>query len=225
MSTQPQADQAAPKVVDKPRGIIKRNPGRTREQILKSALKEFSTRGLDGARVQAIAAGAGVNKAMIYHYFEDKDALYLAVLDRAFDDIRSREHELSLETLEPEEGIARLISFTIDFLAENPDWIHLLADENLHRGRHMKNLAGVREKHSPLVRMIAGLLERGAAKGVFRAGIDPVALYISIAGQCYFFFSNRHTLSAIFGRDLGAEEMVESYRRHVTDMVLGALRP
>lgn len=219
MSTQRQADKA------ERRPTIKRNPERTREQILKAALKEFSTRGLDGARVQTIASRAGVNKAMIYHYFADKDALYLAVLERSFDAIRARDHELSMETLEPEEGIVRLVTFTIDFLAENPEWIHLLNDENLQRARHMKKSDSIREKHPPLVRMIEGLLRRGAAKGVFRDGIDPVALYISIAGLCYFYFSNRHSLSVIFDRDLGDAARIAAYRDHAVDLVLHALRP
>lgn len=219
MSTQRQTEKV------KTRTHYKRNAERTRELILGAALEEFSSRGLDGARVQTIATRAGVNKAMIYHYFEDKDALYLAVLEKAFDTIRSREHELSLETLEPEEGIARLVEFTFEFLSENRGWIHLLADENLHQARHLKLSPSIREKHSPLVRMIDGLLRRGVEKGVFHAGLDPVALYISIAGLCYFYFSNRHTLSAIFDRDLSKKKNVAAYRAHVVDMVLRSLRP
>ena len=77
----------------------------------------------------------------------------------------------------------------------------------------------------PLVDMIGVLLERGAETGRFRRDVDPVQLYISIAGICYFYFSNRYTLSAIFGRDLGSAGERAARRQHVIDLILGYLRP
>jgi len=55
--------------------------------------------------------------------------------------------------------------------------------------------------HSPLVSMVSQILADGVRAGTFRKGINPVHLYISIAGLSYFFFSNTPTLSAIFGKD------------------------
>ncbi|HTC99611.1 MAG TPA: helix-turn-helix domain-containing protein [Bradyrhizobium sp.] len=59
----------------------RRNPEATRQKLLTAARREFADSGLAGARVDEIAARAGVNKQLVYHYFGDKDALYLAVLE------------------------------------------------------------------------------------------------------------------------------------------------
>jgi len=80
------------------------------------------------------------------------------------------------------------------------------------------------EKLLPTTRASAVILKRGVAKGVFRPGLDPVDVYITIAAVGYFFLSNNWTLSAIFGRNLAAEQAVRGRRRHNVDMILHALR-
>jgi AcrR family transcriptional regulator len=70
---------------------LKRNPDQTKEQILQAAIGEFAANGLGGARVDTIAERAKANKRMIYHYFENKEGLFQAVLERAYEEIRSRE--------------------------------------------------------------------------------------------------------------------------------------
>ena len=62
----------------------------------------------------------------------------------------------------------------------------------------------IEDMHSPLVSMVSKILKQGVRAGTFRKGINPVHLYISIAGLSYFFFSNTPTLSAIFGKDLSS---------------------
>ena len=88
--------------------------------------------------------------------------------------------------------------------ARHPELISLINNENLHRARHLRKSKKVRELHSPFVQLIDDILRRGVAEGVFRRGVDPVDLYITIAAVGYFYFSNNWTLSAIFGRDSAA---------------------
>ena len=103
------------------------------------------------------------------------------------------------------------------------EFLHLLNSENLHRARHLKQSSRIREMNSPLIQTLGEILERGRRDGVFRGGIDPVQLYISIAGLAYFYLSNVHTLSTIFGRELlGAKPRLERLS-HMTDLVLGYL--
>ena len=83
----------------------------------------------------------------------------------------------------------------------------------------------MRELHSPFVRLIADILRRGVAAGVFRRGLDPIDVYITIAAIGYFYLSNNWTLSAIFGRDLRTDAALRRRKRHNVDMVLHALRP
>jgi AcrR family transcriptional regulator len=207
------------------RPVDRRDPARTRAQILEAALMEFSHKGLAGARVDQIATRAGINKRMIYHYFGNKENLFLAVLERTYEDIRRRQAELHLEDMEPVAAMRRLIAFSFHYYIENPHFIRLLNTENLHGGIHLKQSKQVRERHSLMVRMIEDLLERGRRAGVFRAGIDPMQLYISIAGIGCFYFSNIHTLSTVFGTDLDTGGARTTRLAHVTEVILGYLRP
>ena len=203
----------------------RRNPEATRQKLLAAARREFADSGLAGARVDEIAARAGVNKQLVYHYFGDKDALYLAVLEWVYEEIRSQERKLNLQGLAPQRAIRKLVESSFDHLAAHPDFIVLLNDENRGGARHVRGSRRLEAMHSPLVSMVSKILSDGVRSGVFRKGINPVHLYISIAGLSYFFFSNTPTLSAIFGKDLSAAPAKRARRRHVVDLVLQALRP
>ena len=202
----------------------RRDPSRTRESILAAALDEFANRGLAGARVDRIAERAGANKRMLYYYFGSKADLFLAVLEASYASIRSAERTLRLEHLEPRAAIGRLVRFTWNYYLEHPEFLRLLNSENLDEGRHLRRSRRVRDMHSPLVGTLGGILRRGEREGVFRRGIDPVQLYISIAGEGYFYLSNRHTLSQIFGRDLMAPGALRARARHMTGLILNAVR-
>jgi len=160
---------------------------------------------------------------MLYYYFGQKEGLYLAVLEAAYQRIREEEHQLNLTQVEPTEAIRRLVAFTWDYYIAHPEFLSLLNTENLHRARHLKKSSRVRTWHSPFVAMIAEVLERGRKSGVFRTGVDPVQLYISIAGLSYFYLSNRYTLSTIFDRDLMTPKSRVERLSHMTDLVLGYL--
>src|ERR1700693_5693864 len=86
----------------------RRDPAATRRKLLVAARREFADSGLAGARVDEIAARAGVNKQLVYHYFGDKDALYLAVLEWVYEEIRTQERKLNLEGLPPQRGLQKL---------------------------------------------------------------------------------------------------------------------
>jgi TetR/AcrR family transcriptional regulator len=203
----------------------RRDPAATRKKLLTAARHEFAKSGLAGARVDEIADRAGVNKQLVYHYFGDKDALYLAVLEWVYEEIRTQERKLNLEGLAPERAIKKLIESSFDHLALHPDFIVLLNDENRNGARHVRASPRIEHMHSPLVSLVSKILKQGVNEGVFRRGLDPVHLYISIAGLSYFFFSNTPTLSAIFGKDLSSPAARRARRKHVVDLVLQALRP
>lgn len=202
----------------------RRDAAKTRERILRAALAEFSRHGLGGARVDRIASRAGANKRMLYYYFGNKDALFLAVLEASYAQIRSAERALDLEHLDPRAALRRLVGFTWNYFLAHPEFMTLLNSENLHKGRHVAGSRRVRELHSPLVGMLRRILRRGEQRGLFRRGVDPVQLYISIAGEGYFYLSNRYTLSRIFGRDLMTKAALAARARHIARMMLGALR-
>ncbi len=207
----------------KPR-VRRRDPNRTREAILTAAQHEFAAKGLSGGRVDEIARRARANKRMIYHYFGNKDGLYLAALERVYEDLRGTEKTLDLGHLAPEASIRRLVEFTFDYSRRHPELISLINNENLHGARHLRKSKKVRELHSPFVELIGDILRRGVSQGVFRPGLDPVDLYITIAAVGYFYLSNNRTLSAIFGRDLGSAAACRRRKRHNVDVILRAIR-
>ena len=211
-------------VQGKPQRGITRDPERTRGAILAAATQEFTANGLTGARVDAIAQRARVNKRMIYHYFGDKDGLYLAVLEATYGSIRAAEMDLHLTDRDPVDGMRELVLFTWRYFLAHPEFLSLLGTENLHKSAYLKRSKRIRELHSPLVGMISGLLERGARERVFREGVDPVELYVTIAALGFFYLSNRHTLSTIFGRDLAAPKSIAAREQHIVDVVLNYLK-
>jgi AcrR family transcriptional regulator len=206
---------------DAPAGPIGRNAVRTRQAIIEAATEEFASLGLGGARIDAIAARAGLNKRLLYYYFGNKEALFLAVLERAYENIRTAERALQLDEIDPVEAIRRLVSFTWHYYIGHPEFMTLLNSENLHHAAHLKNSDQIQAMNSPLIQTLDKVLEQGRASGLFRAGIDPLQLYISIAALSFFYLSNRHTLSVVFGRDLQSPKAEAQRLSHMTELVLG----
>ncbi|HSV34523.1 MAG TPA: TetR/AcrR family transcriptional regulator [Ramlibacter sp.] len=198
-----------------------RDADRSQGIILAAARDEFAEYGLGGARMDRIAERAGLNKRLIYYYFEDKEKLFQAVLEQAYKDIREEEHKLHLLDLKPADAVRRLVEFTWNYYLGHPEFLTLLNSANLHRARHLQESKQAREMNSPLIEMLAEILERGRKEGTFRGGVDPLQLYVSIAGLAYFYLSNSHTLSAIFGRDLLSAKAKNERLTHMCDVILG----
>jgi AcrR family transcriptional regulator len=202
----------------------KRDPERTRGAILAAAGEEFSHKGYAGARVDAIAMRAGVNKRMLYHYFGGKDGLYVAVLEGSYAAIRSAEAQLDLTHREPIEGMSRLIRFTWTYYLEHPEFLAILATENQHRARFLKQSDRIVQLNSPLIEALRAVLAHGVEEGVFRRDVDPVELYISIAALGAFYLSNRWTLSTIFRRDLMSQAALANWGEHIAQTILASLK-
>jgi len=198
-----------------------RDADRSQATILAGARDEFAEHGLGGARMDRIAERAGLNKRLIYYYFEDKEQLFRAVLEQAYLHIRGEERKLNLLALKPADAVRRLVEFTWDYYLAHPEFLSLLNSANLHRARHLEGSDRVREMNSPLIATLGEILERGRKEGSFRGGIDPVQLYVSIAGLSFFYLSNNPTLSAIFGRDLMAPKARSERLSHMVELVLG----
>ncbi len=188
----------APMPKTKPRA---RDADATRARILAAAKSEFARLGLAGARVDEIAEKASANKRMIYHYFGSKEDLFQVVLEEAYLDIRRAEQELDLDHLTPRDALERLVRFTWDYYLDNPEFITLVNSANLHRGRHLENSERIQTASRRFVNMMRGILERGVVDGVFREGIDPVQLNITIAAIGYYYLTNRYTGGILFERD------------------------
>lgn len=197
-----------------------RDSALTKESILRAATFEFCRNGLGGARVEAIAQRAKANMRLLYAYFGDKNGLYVTVLEHVYTEIRAAEQQLNLDGLEPVEAMRELINFTFNFFEAHQNYIALINNENLQRARNLRKSRKIAELTQPLVASIESILRRGVAAGQFRRGADPIQLYVTITAMSYFHVSNRHTLSAMFERDLGERSWLELRREHAQDMIL-----
>ena len=198
-----------------------RDADRSQQALLLAARDEFAAHGLAGARVDRIAKRAGLNKRLIYYYFASKDELFLAVLEATYADIRAAEQQLHLSDMAPAQAIRRLTEFTWNYYLQHPEFISLLNSANLHRAEHLRKSGRIRSMHSPLIQTLGEILERGRIEGSLRGGVDSVQLYISIAALAYFYLSNNHTLSAIFGRDLMGAKAHSERLSHMCEVILG----
>lgn len=202
-----------------------RDPVAMRQRILAAATEEFATHGYGGGRVERISKRAATVDRMLYYHFGSKEALFRAVLEDTYARLGAAEQGLDLGHADPMEGMRELIRFTWRYYLEHPEFIRLLNTENLYRGEHLKRARKVTRLSSPLLRILADLLERGAKAKQFRAGLDPVLVYLTIASLAYFYLSNRFTLSRFLGRDLMTQSEQRKWLRHITDTVLGQIAP
>ena len=172
----------------------------TKARILQAAKAEFARVGLAGARVDEIAELARANKRMIYHYFGNKEGLFRAVLEDAYLGIRTAEQALNLTELPAREALAKLVEFTWAYYLDNPEFIRLVNSANLHEGRHLEGLEPLRTASRQYIDLIRSILDRGVSEGVFRPGVDPGQLNITIAAIGYYYLTNRFTHEILFER-------------------------
>lgn len=201
----------------------KLDPVRTRQDILAAAREEFAERGLNGARMDAIAARTKTVKHMIYHYFGSKEGLYLAVLEEAYADIRHFEAELKLDQYPAVEALCRLIHFTFDYDEAHPDFIRLVSTENMHHAKHMAKSEVIHDLNRSVIAILQRVLDRGKRDGVFRPDVDPVDIHLLMSSFCFFRVANRYTFSELFGRDLLDPPLRLLHRQMLVDSVLNAV--
>jgi len=192
--------------------------------ILAVATREFADKGLAGARVDAIAAATATSKRMIYYHYGSKEGLYLAVLEAAYARIRTIEGALHLEDLAPEDALRKLVAFTFDYQQDNEDFIRLVMNENMHRGEYLAQSRTIQHLNVPAIDAVRRVYERGVRQKVFRRGLDPVDLHMSISALCFFNVANRHTFSLIFKRDMGTPAALRARRDSIVEMIVRFVR-
>ena len=198
----------------------KRNPEKTRSDLLKAATREFARYGFDGARVDRIVQRAGCNTRMLYHYFGNKQDLYVTVLEAVYSDIRAAERKLDLAGTPPAESLRNLTRFTWRHFRAQRVFIDITRNENLIRGKHIRRSKVIAEMSSPLIDQLRTTLDRGLAEGAFRHDVDPLQLYVSIVALCSHHLNNVYTLSATFRTDLADPAWLDARLSHVEIMVL-----
>jgi AcrR family transcriptional regulator len=199
----------------------RRNPERTRREILEVATEEFAMRGFAGARVDEIADRMRTTKRMIYYYFGSKRQLYAAVLEAAYAAIRAEEQTIDVDHLEPPAALRRVAELTFDHHEAHPHFIRLVAIENIHGAQHLSELPDVRALGSPAIELLERIVARGRESGDFTRDVDALDVHMIISAYCVFRIANRYTFRTLFQRDLLDPDRRVGYRRMIGDLVLG----
>ncbi len=208
------------RAVKVPSGPRTNDPERTMADILEVATHEFSEHGLAGARIDMIAEAMRTSKRMIYYYFGSKEGLYLAVLEHAYRRIRTIEQAMHLEDLDPAAALAKLVSHTVEYQNANPDFVRLVMNENMLKGAYLARSKVIQKLNTPAIDRLREVYDRGVKQGVFRPGLDPVDLHMTISALAFFNVANRHSFSFVFERDTGEPGVFAARRAVVVETVL-----
>jgi AcrR family transcriptional regulator len=196
----------------------------TRLNILDIATQEFADKGLAGARIDEIAEKTDSSKRMIYYYFGGKDGLYRAVLERAYGGIRDREAAQRFDAMGALDAMRALVGHTFDYHDQHPEFVRLVMNENILHGANVAEIDGLKERNRLVIETIKTILDRGEAEGVFKAGVDPLALHLTMSAMSFYCVSNRYTLKANFGLDLSKRGPKAARREQIIDTVLASIR-
>lgn len=208
---------------DRPRRT--RDPDQTRRDLIDAAIAEFSEKGFSGGRVDDIAARTRTTKRMIYYYFGSKERLYAAVLEEMYGGMRDAEQALPLARLPPLLALQRMVETTFDHHAAHPEFVRLVSVENIHEARNVAASPEIIKRNAAVIGTLRDLIARGEREGAFRPGLDALDLHMLISSFCFYRVSNRHTLTAIFGRDLLAPAAIAAHRRMIVEAVLRYVAP
>lgn len=204
---------------------MKRDPQATRKRILEAAISEFAQYGLAGARGDRIAQAAKSSERMVYYYFDSKELLYRAALEKVYGDLRDAEQALALDGLEPVAAVAAFSRFVWRYYAQHPEFVSLLNTENLRQAQTLRTSEQLPELVAPIVALLTGVVARGQHAGKLRAELDAVRLYVLIASLGYFVVSNQHTLSAVLGYPVAEQRSMQALADDALGMVLAFVKP
>jgi TetR/AcrR family transcriptional regulator len=199
-------------------------PEESRAAILKAAVNEFSEHGIAGARTDAIAQAARVNKALLYYYFKDKEAIYEAVLDQVFSGLRDTVVPVLEVKGPPRQTLLNYLGAYFDYIAANPHFPRVVQGEWIRTGTgrmaQMKRIA--KNYFAPIYAKLGEVLHEGIAAGEFRP-VDPQQFIPSMVAIIVFYFSAAPVLKSVMKIDPLAPERIAERRAFVLDFISAAL--
>jgi TetR/AcrR family transcriptional regulator len=199
-------------------------PEESRAAILKAAINEFAENGTAGARTDAIARAAHVNKALLYYYFKDKEAIYQAVLDQVFTGLRAEVVPTLEGNLPPRQKVLNYLGAYFDYIAANPHFPRVVQGEWVRSGSHRTSQMqrAAREYFRPIYLKLAEVLREGIAAGEFRP-INPMHFIPSMVAIIIFYFSAAPVIKTLIQADPLAPKHIAERRAFVLDFISAAL--
>src|SRR5438876_1493381 len=210
-------------VATKTRMGTRGRPEQSRAAILKAAVYEFAQEGVAGARTDAIAQSAGVNKALLYYYFKDKEAIYDAVLDQVFGGVRAAIHEALSRPLPPRERLIGYVCAHFDYIASNPLYPRIVNGEFLRAGKDPSRLERIaRNYFRPVFLELSALLKEGEQSGDFRR-VNPIHFIPSMISVIVFYFTTAPIMKLMTSGDPMSPKRLVERRAAVLDFISAAL--
>jgi TetR/AcrR family transcriptional regulator len=201
----------------------RRQPEQSRAAILQAAIREFGQQGIAGARTDAIARAARVNKALLYYYFKDKETLYGAALDYAFGQLGQHMLEVLDRDLPPREKLLVYVGTYFDFIAGHAFYRNLVQMEMMRAGYGSPHLKRIAKRYfKPLFGKLSELIRAGTASGDFRP-VNPLQFVPSMVALVVFYFINAPVMKTITGVDPLSTHRVAERRAAVLDFISAAL--
>ena len=196
----------------------------TRDLLLDAAERLFASQGFTPTTIKQIGREAGVNSALLYYYFADKDQLYREVLQRFVSRLVARTMTGSEGGGDPEARLRAFVRAQAETLAANPHVPRLLVREMIdfdaaHAVEQIQHLAATS------FRRLCELIEDGQRAGVFRTDLDPRFAAISTISQVAYFFIARPAIRMLLdelpGRSKG--DVAAEFARHAAEFAVAAL--
>jgi AcrR family transcriptional regulator len=198
----------------------------TRLAILDAAEKLIAAQGFAATTIKRVAQEAGVNTALLYYYFPDKEGVYRAVVDRLLDRLITMGSTALASQDDPVEAVRAIISGQARLLSSTPTWIRILARELLD-AEHSRVGEPARRVASTVFAQLCATIRRGQAQGKFRQDVDPRFAAISLVGQQAYFYLAHPAVKVLLESE-GAtldDDTRAAFARHVADFCIAALRP
>ena len=194
----------------------------TRSRILDAAERAFAEGGLAGARVASIAEAAGANKAMLYYYFDSKEALYFAVLERVMGQVAEVAVAVGLDAARPPaEAIPAFITGYQRVLAAHPHFVRVVLRGLLDHPDAILDF--VRPRFARFVPLVVARITQAQADGQLNANLQPILTPPALVAPIVFFAFAHPLFSKLTG--IPAEGLPERFAANALEIYLNGLLP
>lgn len=195
-----------------------------KRNILDVALAEFARRGLEGSRIETIAAGTHTSKRMIYYHFGSKERLYAETLEFAYRLVREEHTDEPLDNVPPLDALARFAGHAFDNFVRYPDFIRLSLQENLRGAEFLKQSPTIVQMNQASFAIAKDILQRGQADGSMRTDVAAMDVYINFIGLCHYHISSQQNYHVLFDFDTTSPANSQARRASICEAIVRYVR-